>query len=148
MASGSPELSAASHSQAGYSPQERARIPIFVSIVQGFLFVIHLVIYFTWTFFWTPAESSHTAELRITLAILSVSFVAATLLAHRFFNPLVRAVYTAASVWLGFVNFFFLPPAPRGSFTSLRSCLAFIWTSALSLRCVSASACWPESPQW
>jgi predicted MPP superfamily phosphohydrolase len=108
MASGSPELSAASHSQAGYSPQERARIPIFVSIVQGFLFVIHLVIYFTWTFFWTPAESSHTAELRITMAILSVSFVAATLLAHRFFNPLVRAVYTAASVWLGFVNFFFL----------------------------------------
>ena len=29
-------------------------------------------------------------------------------LAHHYFNPLVRAVYTVASVWLGFVSFFFL----------------------------------------
>jgi predicted MPP superfamily phosphohydrolase len=108
MASGSPELSAASPSRAGYSPKERARIPVFVSVVQGFLFFVHLVIYGTWMFFWAPAESSHATELRIALAVLSVSFVAATLLAHRFFNPLVRAVYTAASLWLGFVNFFFL----------------------------------------
>ena len=42
------------------------------------------------------------------MAVLSVSFVAATLLAHRFFNPLIRAIYTLASVWLGFVSFFFL----------------------------------------
>jgi predicted MPP superfamily phosphohydrolase len=108
MASGTPELSAASQSQAGYTSNERARIPIFVSVVQGFLFFVHIVIYGTWMFFWTPVESSHTTELRIALALLSVSFVAATLLAHRFFNPLVRAIYSAASVWLGFVNFFFL----------------------------------------
>jgi uncharacterized protein len=108
MASGSPELSAASHSRARSSSNERARIPIFISVVQGFIFLVHLVIYGTWMFFWAPAESSHTAELRIALAILSVSFVAATLLAHRYFNPLVRAIYAAASVWLGFVNFFFL----------------------------------------
>ena len=31
-----------------------------------------------------------------------------TLLAHRFFNPLIRVFYTLASVWLGFVSFFFL----------------------------------------
>ncbi len=77
-------------------------------MVQGFLFLVHLVIYGTWMFFWAPAESSRTAELRVALAFLSVSFVAATLLAHRYFNPLVRAVYTAASVWLGLVNFLFL----------------------------------------
>src|ERR1700722_7026562 len=110
MASGTPELSAASQSQsqAGYTSNERARIPIFVSVVQGFLFFVHIVIYGTWMFFWTPVESSHTKELRIALALLSVSFVAATLLAHRFFNPRGRAIYSAASVWLGFVNFFFL----------------------------------------
>jgi hypothetical protein len=34
--------------------------------------------------------------------------VAASLLAHNFFNPLVRIFYTLASVWLGLVSFFFL----------------------------------------
>jgi predicted MPP superfamily phosphohydrolase len=108
MASGSPELSAASNSRARARSNERARIPVFVSVVQGFLFFVHLAVYATWMFFWPPAEAAHTAELRITLALMSVSFVAATLLAHRFFNPVVRAVYTAASLWLGFLNFFFL----------------------------------------
>ena len=69
---------------------------------------MHLALYATWTFFWGAQDSSRAAELRIALAILSVSFVAASLLAHQYFNPLVRAVYTVASVWLGFVSFFFL----------------------------------------
>jgi predicted MPP superfamily phosphohydrolase len=106
--SGSPELSAASQSPARSSPGVRARIPIAVSIIQTFLFLVHVAMYATWTFFWGALDSSRAMELRITFAILSVSFVAASLLAHRYFNPLVRAVYTIASVWLGFVNFFFL----------------------------------------
>jgi len=108
MESGSPELAAASQSPARSSSGARARIPIFVSIVQGFLFLVHLAIYETWTFFWGAPEGSRGLELRIALAILSVSFVAASLLAHQYFNPLVRAAYTIASVWLGLVNFFFL----------------------------------------
>ena len=108
MESGTPELSAASHSPARTSPGVRARIPIAVSIIQAFLFLVHSAIYGTWTFFWGATDYSHARELRIVLAILSVSFVAATLLAHQYFNPLVRAVYTIASVWLGLVNFFFL----------------------------------------
>jgi predicted MPP superfamily phosphohydrolase len=108
MESDTPELSAASQSHARSSPGVRARIPIAVSIIQAFLFLVHIALYATWTFFWSPPDFSGAVELRIALAILSVSFVAASLLAHQYFNPLVRAAYTIASVWLGLVNFFFL----------------------------------------
>jgi predicted MPP superfamily phosphohydrolase len=106
--SGTPELSAASPSPARSSSDVRSRIPIAVSIIQTFLFLIHIALYATWAFFWGVSNYSYAVELRIALAILSVSFVSASLLAHQYFNPLVRAVYTSASVWLGFVNFFFL----------------------------------------
>jgi hypothetical protein len=106
--SGTPELSAASQSPARTSSGVRARIPIFVSVIQSFLFLVHLAVYATWTYFWGALDYSHAAGLRITLAILSVSFVAASLLAHRYFNPMIRAIYTIASVWLGLVSFFFL----------------------------------------
>ena len=69
---------------------------------------MHLAIYDTWMFFRAPQDASLILELRIAVAILSVSFVAASLLAHNFFNPLVRLFYTLASVWLGLVSFFFL----------------------------------------
>lgn len=106
--SSTPELSAASQSSARSPSDVRARIPMVVSIIQAFLFLIHFAMYMTWTFFWGALDSTGALELRFALAILSVSFVAATLLAHQYFNPLVRAAYTMASVWLGFVNFFFL----------------------------------------
>ncbi len=106
-----PELSAASQSpsRAASSSGERARIPVMVSIIQTFLFLVHIAIYATWTFFWGGPDSPRAAvELRLAMAILSVSFVGATLLAHKYFNPLVRAFYAAASVWLGLVSYFFL----------------------------------------
>ena len=108
MEPGTPELTAASQSPARTSHGVRARIPVAVSIIQAFLFLVHFALYGTWTFFWGVQDSSHVAELRIALAILSVSFVAASLAAHHYFNPLVRAAYTVASVWLGFLSFFFL----------------------------------------
>jgi predicted MPP superfamily phosphohydrolase len=101
-----PELTTASQSQP--ASNVRSRIPVAVAIIQSFLFLIHIAIYATWTYFWGTLEYSSAAGLRITLAVLSVSFVGASLLAHRYFNPLVRAAYTIASVWLGFVNFLFL----------------------------------------
>jgi predicted MPP superfamily phosphohydrolase len=103
-----PELGAASQSRARSSSGVRARIPIAVSIIQAFLFLVHIAIYTTWTYFWGAMDMTSAMELRIGLAILSVSFVAASLLAHQYFNPLVRAAYTIASVWLGLVNFLFL----------------------------------------
>jgi predicted MPP superfamily phosphohydrolase len=109
--SDTPELSATAHSRARSSSSARARIPIAISIIQAFLFLVHIALYATWTFFWGARDVSSETALRIALAILSVSFVAASLLAHQYFNPLVRAAYTLASIWLGLVNFFFLAAA-------------------------------------
>lgn len=86
----------------------RARISTFIAIVQSVLLLVHLAIYATWTFFLGPFDSIQRLELRVALAILSVSFVAASLLARLYSNWMVRAVYTVAAVWLGLVNFFFL----------------------------------------
>lgn len=95
-------------------PRARARLPIagFLIVFQGLLILIHAALYSTWLFFWgAPPSSGAAAALPVALAVLSVSFVAASLAAHRFFNPLVRALYTVSAVWLGFVNFFVLAAA-------------------------------------
>jgi predicted MPP superfamily phosphohydrolase len=86
----------------------RARISVFVAIVQSILLLVHLAIYGTWIYFWGSLNSSQTAELKIAFAFLSVSFVAATLMTHVYFNWPLRALYTISAVWLGLVNFFFL----------------------------------------
>ncbi len=46
--------------------------------------------------------------VKLVLAFLSVSFVAASLLAFRYTNPLLRAFYRAAAVWLGLLTFLFV----------------------------------------
>jgi hypothetical protein len=46
-------------------------------------------------------------ELHAAWLVLAFSFVAASLLSFRFSNLAVRFVYWLASVWLGFLNFFF-----------------------------------------
>ena len=86
----------------------RTRISIFIAIVQSVLLLVHLAIYATWTFFLGPFDPIHRLELRVALAVLSVSFVAASLLSRLYSNWMVRAIYAVAAVWLGFVNFFFL----------------------------------------
>ena len=86
----------------------RARLPIFVAVVQSILILTHLFLYETWTFFWGTMDSSTLIRLQATLALLSVSFVAASLLAFRYSNFLIRIVYTLSAIWLGLVNFFFL----------------------------------------
>lgn len=63
-------------------------------------------------FFWGPLDPSHTLELGIALAFLSISFVAATILARTYFNWPLRVFYTISAVWLGMVSFFFLATCP------------------------------------
>ena len=86
----------------------RRRIAVFVLIIQSILFLIHFYFYATWTFFRDDARPQHHLTLQLAIAILSVSFVAASLLAFRSSNWLVRIYYTISAVWLGFVNFGFL----------------------------------------
>ncbi len=80
----------------------------FIVIVQSVLFLTHFLLYQTWTF--SPAGNDPAGALwiKLTLGLLSVSFVAASLLAFRYTNPPVRAFYKAAAVWLGLLSFFFV----------------------------------------
>src|SRR5271167_1100040 len=86
----------------------RARIAVFVAIIQSILFLVHWFIYETWITFRGLSNWPGIAILRGVVAALSVSFVAATLLAHRYTNPPIRLFYRIASVWLGMLNFFFV----------------------------------------
>lgn len=82
----------------------RSRIIVFILIIQSLLFLVHWLIYATWTDFWmVPAAAARI--LAAVLTVLSVSFVIATLLAMRWNNFALRLFYTMASVWLGTVNF-------------------------------------------
>jgi uncharacterized protein len=71
------------------------------------LFLGHFLVYQTWTF--SPAGGNTPGGLWIkpVLGFLSVSFVAASLLAFRYTNSAVRAFYRIAAVWLGFLTFLF-----------------------------------------
>src|SRR6266446_5915896 len=85
-----------------------ARFIAFVTVFQSILFLTHFFIYETWMF--GPARSGNTSGswLKMTFGVLSLSFLAATLLAFRYSNPAVRTLYRIAAVWLGMVSFLFL----------------------------------------
>jgi predicted MPP superfamily phosphohydrolase len=51
--------------------------------------------------------TSSASWLEVAVGVLSVSFLAATLLAFRYSNPAVRTLYRIAAVWLGMVSFLF-----------------------------------------
>ena len=80
---------------------------MFVSIVQGILLATHVLIYETWTFGAANGSWAAAGWLKVVMAALSVSFVAASLVAFRYTNPVVRGIYRVAAVWLGLVSFLF-----------------------------------------
>ena len=86
----------------------RARIIVFLIVIQSILLFAHWFIYTTWKAFLAVADPPGFTPAEIAIALLSVSFVAASLLAYRFSNPIVRGFYRIAALWLGAVNFFFL----------------------------------------
>lgn len=86
----------------------RARLALFLVIVQSILLLAHWFIYSTWVSFRGITQPDNIAWLRLAVAFLSFSFIAASLLAFRISNPVVRGFYRLAAVWLGAVNFLFL----------------------------------------
>ena len=71
----------------------------FIVVIQSILFLEHFLLYKTWTF----SVAEHAAGglwIKLILGLLSVSFVAASLLAWRYTNPALRAFYRVAAVWL------------------------------------------------
>jgi predicted MPP superfamily phosphohydrolase len=86
-----------------------ARRPLitFVVIIQTVLCLTHLFLYTTWTFSLAQSDAHGALWIKLLLGFLSVSFVAASLLAFRYTNAVVRALYTAAAVWVGLLSFLF-----------------------------------------
>jgi len=80
----------------------------FIVTIQFVLFLTHFLLYETWAF--SPAGSnSHGALwIKLVLSFLSVSFVAASLLAFRYTNAALRVFYKASAVWLGLLSFLFV----------------------------------------
>ena len=86
----------------------RAGFVTFVGIIQSILFLTHFFLYETWMFARAGSETSSAPWLKVTVGMLSVSFLAASLLAFRYSNPAVRTLYRIAAAWLGIVSFLFL----------------------------------------
>jgi predicted MPP superfamily phosphohydrolase len=83
------------------------RLIVFVAIIQGILALAHLYIYETWAFSSAQSAASGTLWIKLLLGVLSVSFVVASLLAFRYTNAFVRALYKVAAIWVGLLSFFF-----------------------------------------
>ncbi|HEY1679304.1 MAG TPA: metallophosphoesterase [Candidatus Sulfotelmatobacter sp.] len=84
------------------------RVVFFLVIVQSILLFAHYFLYQTWTF---QQASPEGAWLPITLAVLAVSFVLASVLAFSYSNRPVRALYKASAVWMGLLSFLVLAAA-------------------------------------
>lgn len=89
----------------------RRRIAGFVVAIQSLLFIGHWFVYETWMRFSAPATSGQTRALQVAMALLSVSFVASSLLAFRYRNYFVRALYTLSAAWTGTLNYLALAAA-------------------------------------
>jgi uncharacterized protein len=85
----------------------RAMVP-FLLLAQGILFLGHFFIYQTWVALQTAAPAAELYALRVSLGVLSVTFVSASLLAWRYSNAFVRGFYRVAAVWLGLLTYIFL----------------------------------------
>lgn len=76
----------------------------FVAVIQSVLFLVHVFLYWTWTFS-SPASTTQLLWLRLAFASLSISFIAASLLAFRYHNRAISAFYRLAAVWVGMLTF-------------------------------------------
>jgi predicted MPP superfamily phosphohydrolase len=80
----------------------------FIAVIQSVLFLTHYLLYETWTFSSNGSEIPGAFWVKLVLGVLSVSFVAASILAFRYTNAALRAFYRAAAVWIGLLSFLFL----------------------------------------
>jgi len=73
----------------------------------GLIVILQAVLFLTRTFSPAGSDLPGTLWIKLVLGSLSVSFVAASLLAFPYTDAAVRAFYRIATVWLGFLTFLF-----------------------------------------
>ena len=96
--------------------------PLFgIALIEALLLAAHCFIYYTWIAFWQPLNPQIALLLGAVLLLLSFTFVPAALLAFFHGNRMVTLLYRFASVWLGFLNYFFLA-----------ACFSWLASSALA----------------
>jgi predicted MPP superfamily phosphohydrolase len=78
-----------------------------ISIVEIILLLAHIFVFHTWMSFWESPGPTGVLVMRSILLALAFSFVAASLLSFKFHNVLVVYLYKFATIWLGFLNYFF-----------------------------------------
>jgi uncharacterized protein len=84
----------------------RSRLFVFVSIIQTILFSAHWFVYATVAHFWGGWAASW--QMKLVFALLSMSFVAASLLGWYSYSPPVRFFYLISALWIGFASYFML----------------------------------------
>jgi uncharacterized protein len=88
--------------------RRRGSLIIFIVFVQTILFLVHFFLYETWTFSPAAQHGSGALGAKFVISLLSVSFITASLLAFRYTNAAVRALYKVSAVWLGLLSFLLL----------------------------------------
>ena len=84
----------------------RSRIFVFILVFQSLLTLLHWFVCQTWIYFQQITDNRVIFTLRLVLLLLSLTFVAASLLAWRTFAAPVRLFYKISAVWLGALSFF------------------------------------------
>ncbi len=84
------------------------RFAAFLFVFQSILFLAHFFFFKTLLATFAPVAHSLVWPLGIILTILAASFLSTSLLAFRYYSPIVRAVYIPAAIWLGVFNYLFL----------------------------------------
>jgi predicted MPP superfamily phosphohydrolase len=80
----------------------------FIVIIQCILFAAHWFVYETWIAFQARPDPPGITALQGAMGVLSISFVAASLLAFRYSNFWAKSFYKIAAAWLGTLNFLLL----------------------------------------
>src|SRR2546423_4239847 len=80
----------------------------FIAVIQTVLFLTHFLLYQTWTYSSSGSDARGALWIKLLFGFLSVSFIAASLLAFRYTNAALRGFYRAAAVWLGLLSFLFV----------------------------------------
>lgn len=81
---------------------------IVIAALQLILFFGHWILYKTLTQFFEIANPATLFTLKLSLGILSISFVLSSIISYRIINVFTRFFYTISSAWLGILLFLFL----------------------------------------